>query len=244
MERYVVGTTDDRVGSMVVDHYSGIYYLARRQELAADFLQVIKGVIQLWEDEFGYEQSQVMAVQALTLFDRLIDGFPDIGGEANCMVHLIPMAAWYVALYRPMKENGKKAEDVGKLLYEVRNDREEKNPGENAHEEEERFSYQESLEKLRKWAFSTQKRKYPADWVCTFIPGNGGDFDFGYDYTECALIKYLTAQEVPELAPYVCQIDFSDNGFLSTGFQRTKAMGYGDDICSFRYRGGRSVLQD
>ena len=96
---------------------------------------------------------------------------------------------------------------------------------------------------MKKWTEQTQKGEYPANWIYRFIQGSGDDFDFGIDYAECALVKYLTSLGVPELAPFVCMIDFPDSMYHNTGLERLKAIGYGDEICNFRYKKGREVRQ-
>ncbi len=60
---------------------------------------------------------------------------------------------------------------------------------------------------VKKSAIESQKRKYPSDFVMTYVDGNGRDFDFGFDYNECAICKFLSAQNSLELAPYICATD-------------------------------------
>jgi hypothetical protein len=110
-------------------------------------------------------------------------------------------------------------------------------------EQEETFGAK-ALGEMREWADWTRKREYPANWVATFLPGDGVSFDFGYDYTECALVKYFAAQGVPELAPYPCVNDFARSAAIGTGLRRTGTLATGDGVCDFRFRRGRKVTQD
>ena len=73
--------------------------------------------------------------------------------------------------------------------------------------------------------------------------GDGTAFDYGYDYTECGVVKYFRAQGAPELAPYFCLNDFPKSAVDGSGLSRTKTIGQGVDLCNFRYKKGRPVLQ-
>lgn len=185
-----------------------------------------------------------MTDEALALFKKLLPEFPDVGGEKNYLSNLIPFAAAYAALYHPMKNKGKTAEDVGKIMYDYVVLNVSRTSEKNANDISEITFSSKALEGMEKWTEWTQKREYPSNWVCRFIRGWGDDFDFGIDYTECALVKYLTSLGVPELAPYVCVTDFPDSLCHNTGLERVKAIGYGDDICTFRYKKGREVRQN
>ena len=220
------------------------YYLEHKQELTDAFRAVVKGAAQFLEPGFGLKRTQMITRQALGLFDRLLPEFPDVGGERNWVTKFIPIAAWYVALYQPMRTNGKTAEDVGKIVYELNKISLQNIPKEKALEEGEKMFSRESLDKMRDWAAWTQKREHPANWVAYFKPGDGEEFDYGYDYTECGVVKYFKAQGVPELAPYLCLTDFPRSAAFGSGLRRTKAIGQGDDACAFRYKKGRPVIQD
>ena len=220
------------------------YYQDHEREISEAFLGVAEGASQIWASEFGQEQARAMAREAVAIFDGLVADLPDVGGERNWLAHLLPVAAWYVALYSPMMARGKTAEDVGKLVYDLNDMKLEGAPKEEALRAGEEMFTRESLEKMRAWASWTQERELPANWVAEFVPGDGQDFDFGYDYSECALLKYLTGQGVPELAPYVCACDFQDSAAKGTGLRRTKALAYGDSLCNFRYKRGGPIRQD
>ena len=76
-----------------------------------------------------------------------------------------------------------------------------------------------------------------------FVPGDGVDFDFGYDYSKYALLKYPTGRDVPDLAPYLCACDFQDSAAKGTGLRRTNALASGDRLFNSRYKRGGPILQ-
>jgi hypothetical protein len=220
------------------------YYLVRRREISEAFLGVAEGASQFWASEFGQEQACAMVREAVATFDGLLPHLPDVGGDRNWLAHLLPVAAWYVALYSPMKARGKTAEDVGRLVYDLNEMKLQCAQKEEALRQGEEMFTRESLERMRAWASWTQERELPANWVAEFVPGDGQDFDFGYDYSECAILKYLTGQGVAELAPYICVCDFQDSAAKGSGLRRTRSLTYGDSLCDFRYKRGGPIPQD
>ncbi len=83
-------------------------------------------------------------------------------------------------------------------------------------------------------ALETQKRQYPQNWVQEFISGDGQSFNFGYDYTECGIVKFLEAQEATELIAYLCETDFAALEALGLKLERTETIASGCQRCNFR----------
>ena len=220
------------------------YYALREEVLKAAFHQIADGAQEVWRPEFGADKSRIMAQEALATFDRLFAGFPDVGGERNWDTQFIPVAGWYLALYIPMRSVGKTAEDVGRLIYDLYKASLEATPKEETAREGDDLLNPNSLAAMASWAKWTQKREYPANWVATFVPGDGKEFDYGYNYTECGLVKYFRSQGAPESAPYVCLNDFLKSAAIGSGLRRAKTLAQGDEVCDFRYKKGRPVVQD
>jgi hypothetical protein len=87
-------------------------------------------------------------------------------------------------------------------------------------------------EKQARW---TQERRYAADWLIEIVDGDGEDFDWGIDITECGLVKYLDAQGAGELTPYLCDLDYVMAQAADVGLRRTKTLAWGCDGCDFRW---------
>jgi hypothetical protein len=77
--------------------------------------------------------------------------------------------------------------------------------------------------------------------VFRFIEGDHENFNFGIDYSECASLKFLIAQNALELAPYICANDILQSEKLSWGLTRTMSLAEGGEKCDFRFKkGGRT----
>jgi hypothetical protein len=92
-------------------------------------------------------------------------------------------------------------------------------------------------------AAASQLRKYPAGFVFSYVEGDGENFDFGIDYTECANCKFLKTQGAMELAPYACAVDIAASEILGWGLTRTMTLAEGYEKCDFRFKkeGGTNV---
>jgi hypothetical protein len=99
------------------------------------------------------------------------------------------------------------------------------------------------FESIKAWARWTQEREFPDNYVAVAVEGDGEAFDFGYDYTECAIIKILRKMGYLELAPYTCFHEYPLSRLDGRGLSRTKTLAWGDDVCDFRFKKGRSCTQ-
>lgn len=226
------------------------YYLAHSRELIAAYVDSLEGVYQFLAPELGMLPSRMVTQQALANFQTLLPNLPDVGGDRNWDTEFIPIAAWYVALYEPMRAHGKTAEDIGRIIYELNNYSLAATPKDQILAEHQRLFSPAYLQDQRQWAAWTQKRELPANWVATFIEAPPGprdadnSFDYGIDYSECGLVKFFQSQGLSQLAPYVCLNDFPRSKTFGTGLRRTKTVAMGDGVCNFRYKANRPVTQD
>lgn len=220
------------------------YYAAHRSELLGAFRGVLSGATAFWEKDFGKEQAAAIAGEAEAAYEKLLPGLPDVGGERNWDVEFIPLAAWYVALYEPLRKRGWNAAAVGKLIYELNEYMWASTPKETAQQQGDELFSAKRQAYIKEWAAWTQRREYPANWVATYVEGDGRNFDFGVQYCECGVVKYLQSQGVPELAPYVCSNDFIKSRAIGSGLLRRKTIARGDGVCDFRYTKNGPVTQN
>ena len=75
---------------------------------------------------------------------------------------------------------------------------------------------------------------YENDWVVDILPGNG-EYDLGYDYHECGACKLCKDEGCPELAAYICRMDFVLADMMNMKLVRTGTIAEGAPYCDFRY---------
>jgi hypothetical protein len=219
------------------------YYVSRQPRLLRQFDKTADHVRKVMIPRFGEELTGVILQRARKGFEDLIPSLPYIGGRKNFMTsNLVSMAA-VLALYQALKGLGVASEQAGEIIYRAF--------------ESQLDAYPRPLLRLIGWlgftapflqgmrrqARESQKRTYPGDWVYTFVEGDGVEFDYGLDYTECAICKLFHAYDAEELVPYLCVADFAHSRAFDTGLVRTMTLAEGEDRCDFRYKRGRKVEQ-
>ena len=86
----------------------------------------------------------------------------------------------------------------------------------------------------REWAEETKKRKYENDWVVD-IPVDDKE-NYGIDYLECGVCKLCNDEKCPELAKYLCSLDYMLAELIGLKLTRTMTIANGDPKCDFRYK--------
>lgn len=84
------------------------------------------------------------------------------------------------------------------------------------------------------WSEESHKRKYENDWVVDILPAND-EYELGYDYHECGVCKLCKDEGCPELAQYMCRMDYVLADIMDMKLTRTKIIAEGADMCDFRY---------
>jgi hypothetical protein len=74
--------------------------------------------------------------------------------------------------------------------------------------------------------------------VFEYVEGDGTTFDWGRDYVECGIVKFLHSQEADELTPYLCQTDYALFDALGIKLKRTMTLATGCEKCDFRFKKG------
>jgi hypothetical protein len=218
--------------------------LADKTMLRKAFENFNEGSFQYMAQMYDREVARSICNDAEKQFETLLSSIPDLGGARNIVINDFPFALWCVAYFRPMKAHGKTAEELGKMIYDLFDAELRQIPEAIRLSKGVQLFNFEYIKTLNEWTLWTQKQEYPDNWVATFVPGNGTDFDYGYNYSKCAIVQYLKAHNADEVAPYICLNDFIKSRAYGTGLRRTKTIAQGDGVCDFRYKKGRLVTQN
>ena len=219
------------------DRSADQYYACRREELLRD----LKREAQRWRpivcSRFGQRFARAVLCEARLRFEGLIPQMPYIGGDENHLTDSLLDAARCLAFYQAMQARGKTAQEAGKVLYDSIMSCMSAGAPDSAPEQ--RLTLQQLMERRRRRAARSQLRQYPQDWVYTFVLGDGREFDYGYDFTECAAQKLYRAQGADEFLPFYCFLDSAVSRVLQLGLVRTMTLAQGDAVCNPRFKQGR-----
>ncbi|MBA4367651.1 MAG: hypothetical protein C0403_08430 [Desulfobacterium sp.] len=218
-------------------------YVSRKSRLLKDFNRSVARIKRVLISRYGEEQANALIRESRQEYEALIPKIPYIGDKNPFLIFLLP-ASRYLAVYRAIQRQGRTVEDAGQLIYEMEEAELRAIPGLVRRVLGYLCFSRWFIGRLKKRARESQERKYPGGYVLTFIEGNGRDFDYGLDYTECAACKLLSAQNARELAPYVCAVDKIVSEMMGWGMSRTMTLAEGREKCDFRFKkGGKTDVQ-
>jgi hypothetical protein len=206
--------------------------------LTQDQQEVLKAdIAQILTRQYGETKGRMLDQKFQQELETALAQLPYIGtSEENKWADNMPSAAFALAAYRVLVPEYATVEEVGHILYETL---QLDMSGLTAFAMRATYNEKAIIEKLKALAARSQKRQYPEDWVLTFVEGNGQDFTYGVDVTECAIQKYLTKQGAPELTRYLCLTDYVVSEAMGRGLVRDKTLAEGCAVCNFRYKQGR-----
>jgi hypothetical protein len=185
-------------------------------------------------DRFGPTEADLMRREMVDEFRRLAPQAPRIGRDGSTFGGNLVWAYSALAVHRIMHRHGGTVETTAELLRTVQRAGLERMPTAlRAGMVWYMFSGLRRRHRER-GARRSQARRYPGDWVLEMVPGDGTSFDFGYDITECGIVKYLHAHDADELTPWLCDMDYATAEALGYGLERTKTLSWGCDRCDFR----------
>ena len=217
------------------------YYMAQKPRLLRGFDRALKSGRAVLIKRYGDDPTAGILQDARLEFNALIPELPYIGGKKNMMTLFLIESAFCLALYKVLRRRDETVEEIAKIIYEIVEARLEAAPGFFLRLVGKLRYGRRYLRRLQKLAVISQQRQYPGDWVFTFVRGDGQDFDYGYDITECGICKFFQAHNADQLTPYVCLVDFPLSQAFGRGLVRTTTIAGGDERCDFRYKKGRET---
>jgi hypothetical protein len=219
------------------------YYATHEAKLLKDLRHKLPFFRRALLTRFSKEETERVIEQLQAEFRALLPRLPFIGGKQNPLTTNLVACSWFLALYRVLQPRGLSDEEIGDLVYRVAEEWVTSSPrwvgrvqvllGETPLL---RFI-------LKRISRQTQQRKYPGDFVVHFVPGDGRTFDFGLDFTGCAIHKFFQAEQAGHFAKYMCRIDYLTTSYKGIELIRTGTIANGADKCDFRYRLAGRALQ-
>jgi hypothetical protein len=220
---------------------SNTYYLVRKRQLMREFFQAMRSAEQVLIARYGSAQTESIFQQTRQVYESLLFRLPYIGGDENPLTDNLIQSAQFLALYRVLTSYGKPVEEAGEVCYLMTEAALVNSPRVLLRLSGKSRFNRFSPGQWKQYAIRSQERKYAGDWVFQAVDGDGKSFEYGVDYTECAICKFYHAENAAELVPYICLLDYPVSKALGTGLGRTTTLAGGADRCDFRFMPGRPV---
>ena len=157
----------------------------------------------------------------------VVDRAADIGPK-NTLLGAYAMMAYFIAMNRfgglSPEENCRMVEKglAESKLYKL------------AMGDAEHYFSPKKMEQRRKWSRETHEKKYENDWVVDVLEKTP-DYEFGFDYLECGVCKLGRDEGCPELAKYLCRLDYMTTDMMGVRLKRTMTLAEGKPRCDFRF---------
>lgn len=215
------------------------YYLSHKDKLLRTFGRESRSMRPILSERYEGELADTVLNEARKEFELLIPEIPYIGGSKNPMQSDLIESIHLLALYRVMKAHNKTAQETSEIINRGMKEKLARYPvfllrmmG--------KFQFSTLFVKhLQKLAAISQIRKYPGNFVFNVVIGDGKEFDWGLDFTECAIQKFYQNQQAAEFLPYICPNDYITSEAFGLGMIRSQTLVEGAKCCNPRLKKGR-----
>jgi hypothetical protein len=217
------------------------YYTAHSSRLMVYFNWVMKRLQSSFADEFGATLTNEIIRNSSLEFEKILPEIPNIGGRENLFTPILIASGGMLAISRVLHAYSKSAEEMFIIFYTAIDKIYNLLPKIFMRLFGLLFmSRYGGIRVLRRQATRSQELQYPDDWVFTVIEGDGKDFDWALEYSECAVIKFWEKQGAKDLMPYCNFGDIAMSRALGLGMECT-TLGEGFDKCVAKLKRGRET---
>lgn len=211
------------------------YYVDKKDELLQNLSDTEKVFENVLSDSFSEKEIESISQETIDEFEDLIPQIPYVGGDENPMTEDIEKAAMVLAFCRVAEKYDLSTEEVGDIVYTGIENELQKYPHWLLRFSAGKYFSDDYIDELKNQADLSQKKIYPGDWVSQYVPAAKGEYDYGYNFTECAIVKFFEEQNASELTPYLCKLDYLYSDYMDEGLVRTSTLAEGGEYCDFRY---------
>lgn len=210
-------------------------YISRTPRLLKSFDRAISLVKPVLVARYGEEANALIHASRQKYCD-LIPQIPYIG-DNNPLVDVFYLpASRHLGIYKAFQEHGKTVEEVGQLVYKIGEAEITAIPGFVRRAVRIAWFSRWFTARLQKRAAQSRERKYPGGYVVAYLQGDEEEFDYEFDYIECAVLNFFRGQGAAELVPYLCAIDKIASELMGWGLRRTMTLADGCAKCDFRFK--------
>ncbi|MBN1146728.1 MAG: L-2-amino-thiazoline-4-carboxylic acid hydrolase [Anaerolineales bacterium] len=231
------------MSSAVKGDPGGNFYVLRKGRLLRDFDQFARAVRPVLVDRYGTAAAAEIVHEARQAFEALLPQIPYIGGSKNPLTRNLVGATRSLALYKALRTRQPGVDSIGRLYNQMMETYLSSSAGWLFRLMRPALSTRlgQSWFKraLKRMAADSHRHRYPDSFVLEYVEGKPGEFDFGIEYTECAIVKFFRSQGADEFTPYLCLFDYPKSRLAGTGLVRTVTLSEGEKKCDFRFRIGQ-----
>jgi hypothetical protein len=190
---------------------------------------------------FSARKAREWMAETRRRFETLIPQIPYIGGQENEFTKYLIYPAGIMPLAEILRREGATTREIGQVIFDMAASAYNALPAPVKWYMRWDYFREKRIARWRETAERSQRRRYPGDWVCEFVEGDGGTSVYGLNMSECGMLKLWRAQGLEELVPYMCLTDWALWRAIGVKVTRTQTLANGGTCCDYRYIGkGRS----
>ena len=205
-----------------------------KPKLMKNFDKTSKALKNVLKQHYNKSEIEKLITNARGEYEIIIPHIPYIGGKDNIHDFSLIGSTWMLALIRTLEKEDVSVRDIGKIVYDTFEEYFKSMPGVAKWILRRTFFSKSGEKRWMRNAEKSQVLTYPDDWIFEYVKGDDETFDFGIDYTECAINKFYKKQGAEKYIPYMCLGDYPIFKTLGIGLKRTQTIGNGAPICDFR----------
>ena len=210
-------------------------YVSRTPQLLKGFDRAISLVKPILIARYG-DEADALIQDSRQEYCDLIPQIPYIGDKDPLLDVFFFPASRHLGIFKAFREHGKTVEEVGRLVYEIGEAEINAIPGLARRAIGIMWFSRWFKGRLQKRVALSRERKYPAGYSVAFVQGDGIEFDYEFDYIECAVLNFYRQQGAAELVRYLCAIDKIASELLGWGLHRTMTLADGGSRCDFQFK--------
>jgi len=213
------------------------HYISRKKRLLREFDETAVIAKDLIVSRYDKDFANELRKETRKAYEELIPQIPYIKGFPTLRRFFanktLIVCAQELAVYKILKRHGRTAEEAWELCHDVLRSRLKRAPVFT------RWMIRYlTFSKLMRTIEAKIQRKSSGDFLARVLEGDGEKFDFGVDYIECPIYKFMCEQGAGEFAPYICLSDILLSDAFGWGLMRTGTLAEGCDRCDFRFKKG------
>lgn len=190
----------------------------------------------------GRDAGDEVVREAAADYRRTMRAVPYVGDVKYPLPETLVQSAVALSFYRAMRSLGASGDKAEEFIYEAGAANITSGP---AAEMQAAGAYQfteQWYEMQRMLSARSQEKRLPGDWAYSFVEGVPGEFDWGWDFTECGIVKLYKPNGELRLVRQMCRLDFVASECQGTGLRRKTTLASGGSKCDFRYKQGREAV--
>lgn len=188
-------------------------------------------------ERHGEELAGAVVPEMRAHFEELLPELEDPGSRAPQLRIFLNDGALHLAFYLAMKQRGFSAAEAWGVSRVVIERRLAKIPSFLRRVAGTMFFSRFVKQRVRLLADRSQRLAL-GGFRFDFVEGDGKEFDYGVDYTECGIQFLMRRHGAEEFGAYLCMGDIAASEMLGWGLRRTQTLSHGGQRCDFRFRKG------